>query len=90
MRQFSPNNPCKTILAPNSTICRARKIDLPGFFRYAENREKEGVLWNSDNDQEDPAGFRSAPETRYDDEAEWALYRIPFEEGEYRFLLVFG
>ena len=52
--------------------------------------EKEGSIWHSDNDQEDPAGFRSAPETRYDDEAEWALYRIPFEEGEYRFLLVFG
>ena len=52
--------------------------------------EKEGYIWNSDNDQEDPAGFRSAPETRYDGEAEWALYRIPFEEGEYHFLLVFG
>lgn len=28
--------------------------------------------------------------TRYDGEEEWALYRIPFEGGEYRFVLVFG
>ena len=28
--------------------------------------------------------------TRYDGEEEWALYRIPFEDGEYRFVLVFG
>lgn len=28
--------------------------------------------------------------TRYDGKEEWALYRIPFEDGEYRFILVFG
>ncbi|MBP3685081.1 MAG: helix-turn-helix transcriptional regulator [Oscillospiraceae bacterium] len=28
--------------------------------------------------------------TRYDGEEEWALYRIPFEDGDYRFILVFG
>lgn len=28
--------------------------------------------------------------TRYDGKNEWALYRISFEDGEYRFILVFG
>lgn len=37
-----------------------------------------------------PHRFERKLETRYDGEAEWALYRIPFEEGEYRFVLVFG
>ena len=37
-----------------------------------------------------PHRFERKLTTRYDGEAEWALYRIPFEEGEYRFLLVFG
>lgn len=37
-----------------------------------------------------PGSFTMKLETRYDGEEEWALYRIPYEEGEYRFLLVFG
>ena len=28
--------------------------------------------------------------TRYDGEEEWALYRIPYQDGEYRFTLTFG
>lgn len=37
-----------------------------------------------------PHRFERKLQTRYDSEEEWALYRIPFEEGEYRFILVFG
>ena len=28
--------------------------------------------------------------TRYDGKEEWALYRIPYQDGEYRFILTFG
>lgn len=28
--------------------------------------------------------------TRYDGEDEWALYRIPYQDGEYRFILTYG
>lgn len=34
--------------------------------------------------------FSMKLETRYDGEEEWALYRIPFQDGEYRFTLTYG
>lgn len=37
-KQFSRNNPCKSILTFNSTNCRARDIDFPGLFFYAEGK----------------------------------------------------
>lgn len=37
-----------------------------------------------------PHRFELELETRYDGEEEWALYRIPYQDGEYRFTLTFG
>ena len=37
-----------------------------------------------------PCRYEMELTTRYDGKEEWALYRIPFEDGEYRFVLVFG
>ncbi|MBQ2928460.1 MAG: helix-turn-helix transcriptional regulator [Oscillospiraceae bacterium] len=39
---------------------------------------------------ERPYSFTMELETRYDGEEEWALYRIPYQDGEYRFTLTFG
>ena len=37
-----------------------------------------------------PGAFTMKLKTRYDGKDEWALYRIPFQDGEYRFTLTFG
>ena len=37
-----------------------------------------------------PGSFALKLETRHDGENEWALYRIPYEDGEYRFILTYG
>ena len=37
-----------------------------------------------------PSSFSLKLETRYEEEKQWALYRIPYEDGEYRFTLLFG
>lgn len=37
-----------------------------------------------------PGSFSLKLKTRYDGESEWALYRIPYQDGEYRFILTFG
>ena len=34
--------------------------------------------------------FAMKLKTRYDGQDEWALYRIPYQDGEYRFVLTFG
>lgn len=39
---------------------------------------------------EKPGAFTMKLKTRYDGKNEWALYRIPFQDGEYRFTLTFG
>ena len=41
-------------------------------------------------DPEKPGAFSMKLETRHDGKEEWALYRIPYEDGEYRFILTFG
>ena len=37
-----------------------------------------------------PGSYAMDLKTRYDGKDEWALYRIPYEDGEYRFILTFG
>ena len=37
-----------------------------------------------------PGSFTMDLKTRYDGEDEWALYRIPYQDGEYRFILTYG
>lgn len=37
-----------------------------------------------------PGNFTLKLQTRYDGAEEWALYRIPYQDGEYRFTLTFG
>lgn len=37
-----------------------------------------------------PGSFSLELKTRYDGEEEWALYRIPYLDGEYRFTLTYG
>jgi len=39
---------------------------------------------------ESPGRFYMKLSTRYDNPEQWALYRIPFHGGEYRFILTFG
>lgn len=37
-----------------------------------------------------PYSYKFDVSARYDGKEEWALYRIPYEDGEYRFILTFG
>ena len=78
----------------NLTVGGLETEDLTLYEEYHYGDSEEYQTYTLDPRQ--PGVFRLKPETRYQNNGpvrtddQYALYRIPFKNGEYRFCLTFG
>jgi len=70
------------------TVAGLPQETLPLYEEYHHGSRMETASYSLEPVK--PHRYEMELSTRYDGEEEWALYRIPFEGGEYRFTLVFG